>query len=66
MTEGDKNSHDYEMGLRDGRIQSLEIAVSELTIDMRKMKILMWMLYGAIGLVQFLPELREFLDHAAT
>ena len=62
MTETD---HSYEMGVRDGKISSLESAVSELTIDVKKMKVMMWMLYGAIGLVQFLPELREFLDHAA-
>ena len=62
----DDEAKSYEMGVRDGKITSLENAVSELTIDVRKMKVMMWMLYGAIGLVQFLPELREFIDHAAT
>ena len=65
MTEGDKNSHDYEMGLRDGRIKSLEIVVGELAIDVKKMKLMLWALYGAIGLVQFLPELKDFLSAAS-
>ena len=62
--------HEYQMGLRDGKIKSLEKAVSELTNDLKSFKQLYandsakWrmaigMLYGAIALVQFLPEIRQ-------
>ena len=61
----DEDTKNYEMGVRDGRITSLEKIVSELTYDVRKMKVMMWMLYGAIALVQLLPELRELLENVA-
>jgi hypothetical protein len=62
MPEHDQNEHDYHNGLRDGKITSLERAVDALTIDVGKLKVAIWMLYGAIALVQFLPELRGFLS----
>ena len=55
-------NHDYENGVRDGRINSLEATARETTEDLKKIKIMIWMLYGAIALVQFLPDLRGFLD----
>jgi len=61
----DEDTKNYEMGVRDGRITSLEKIVSELAYDVRKMKVMMWMLYGAIALVQILPELRELLENVA-
>ena len=57
------DNHDYEMGVRDGKIKSLEESVGNLTTDLNKIKVAIWMLYGAIGLVQFLPELRTFLGN---
>jgi len=52
---------DYEEGLRDGKIRSLEKVVSELTTDMNRLKLAIYALYGAIALVQILPELRGVL-----
>ena len=62
MPDHDKNEPDYHNGLRDGKISSLERAVDALTTDVGKLKVAIWMLYGAIALVQFLPELRGFLS----
>jgi uncharacterized membrane protein len=59
----ENHSSDYEEGLRDGRILSLEKAVNELTVDAKKFKIALYMLYGAIALVQFLPLFKEFISH---
>lgn len=55
-------NHDYENGLRDGKIRSLEDAVSEIANDFKKLKVAIYMLYGAIALVQFLPDLKGFLS----
>ena len=63
MEKGTKMS-EYEDGLREGRLKSLEKAVSTLTEDLNKLKISIWMLYGAIALVSFLPDLKEFLSGA--
>ena len=59
----------YEDGKRDGRLASLEHShkllmedLRKITDDLGKMKVMMYMLYGAIALVQFLPELRAFLN----
>ena len=57
-------SHDYEMGLRDGKIVSLERAVAKISDDMAKFKIALYMLYGAIAMVQFLPMLEGLIRHA--
>lgn len=57
MNEQNTN-HDYEMGVRDGKIESLQKSVEGLIVDMAKMKVALWMLYGAIAMVQFLPSLR--------
>lgn len=53
--------HEYEEGLREGRLVSLESAVSHLTKDVNTLKAAIWMLYGAIALMQFLPELEHYV-----
>jgi len=53
---------EYEDGLREGRLKSLEKSVTELTTDVRSLKVAIWMLYGAIALVSFLPDLRGLLN----
>ena len=58
------NNHDYEMGLRDGKIKSLEKAVEQIATDLAKFKIAIYMLYGAIALMQFMPTLRGFFSNA--
>ena len=60
----EKGSHDYEMGLRDGKIASLEATVSKIAEDLGKFKISIYMLYGAIALMQFLPTIEGFLHRA--
>ena len=55
----EQNHNTYEDGLREGRLKSLENAVKELTSDMKILKTAIYMLYGAIALVQFLPDLRR-------
>ena len=55
----EQNHNTYEDGLREGRLKSLESAVKELTSDMKILKTAIYMLYGAIALVQFLPDLRR-------
>ena len=57
-------SEDYQAGLRDGRLESLESTVRELTREMSIIKKSMWMLYGAIGLVGILPKIIEIFTHA--
>ena len=54
---------EYDDGLREGRLSSLERTVHELTADVSKLKVAIWMLYGAIALVSFLPDLKG-LFHA--
>ena len=56
-----EHNGEYENGLRDGRISSLEKTVREITDDFRKIRIMIWMLYGAIAMVQFLPDLKYFI-----
>ena len=58
----EKQLHGYEEGLRDGRIQSLEKTVETLSTDLGKIKTALWMLYGAIALVQFLPTIENFIS----
>lgn len=58
------NNHDYEMGLRDGKIASLEASVSKIAEDLGKFKISIYMLYGAIALTTFLPALEGLLRRA--
>ena len=55
------DSHDYEAGLRDGKLLSMEKAVRELTIDVNRLKLAIYALYGAIALVQLLPQLKGLL-----
>jgi hypothetical protein len=58
------NNHDYEMGLRDGKIASLEASVTKIAEDMSKFRIALYMLYGAIAMVQFLPTIEGMLRRA--
>lgn len=51
----------YATGLRDGRIDTLERQVKEITEDVKRLKTACYMLYGAILLVQFLPKLQEVI-----
>jgi len=53
---------EYEDGLREGRLKSLEKSVTELSTDVSKLKVAIWMLYGAIALVSFLPDLRGLFN----
>ena len=53
--------HDYAAGLRDGKFESMEAAVRELTQDVNRLKLAIYALYGAIALVQLLPELKGLL-----
>ena len=64
-TEPAHHNNDYENGLRDGRLLSLEKTVRDLTSDLSKLKIMIYMLYGAIALVQFLPDIKGFIGAAA-
>ncbi len=57
-------SSDYEMGLRDGKIASLEATVSKISEDLAKFKVAIYMLYGAIALMQFLPTIERVFFHA--
>jgi hypothetical protein len=52
---------EYEDGLREGRLKSLERSVTELSADVSKLKVAIWMLYGAIALVSFLPDLKRII-----
>jgi len=58
------HSHDYEMGLRDGKIASLESSVVKISEDLAKFKVAIYMLYGAIAMVQFLPVIEGMIIHA--
>ena len=60
----EKGNHDYEMGLRDGKIASLESSVSKIADDLAKFKVAIYMLYGAIALMQFLPSIEGLLHRA--
>jgi len=53
---------EYEDGLREGRLKSLEKSMTELAMDVSKLKVAIWMLYGAIALVSFMPDLKGFLN----
>ena len=57
----DEHRSDYEEGLREGRLKSLEKCVQELHIEVSRIKIAVWMVYGAIGLVSFLPDLKKVI-----
>jgi hypothetical protein len=64
MDNKNNQSHDYEMGLRDGKIASLESSVAKIAEDLAKFKVAIYMLYGAIALMQFLPTLERVLNRA--
>lgn len=55
------SENDFEAGVREGRIKSLEFSVQALTDDVNVLKKSVWLLYGAIGLVTFLPAIREMI-----
>lgn len=57
------HSEDYEQGLRDGRLKSLERAVASISEDLDKLKRALWLLYGALGLVGVLPEILEMIGY---
>ena len=57
----EQKNNDYEEGLRDGKIESLERVVRELSGDVNRLKLAIYALYGAIALVQLLPELKGVL-----
>ena len=59
MSHSEKEA--YEAGMRDGRINALAEDVAALTKDMAYMKNAIYMLYGAIALVSFLPKLAGIL-----
>ena len=61
--ESDKD-HDYQMGVRDGKIASLEKTVEQIAADLNKFRIAMYMLYGAIAMVQFMPFIERLLTNA--
>lgn len=52
---------EYEAGLRDGKIKSLESIVASLTLDVKRLSMATYALYGAIALVQILPEIRGMI-----
>lgn len=52
---------DYKDGVRDGKIEALIEDVAALSKDMSYMKNAIYMLYGAIALVNFLPKLSGVL-----
>ena len=52
----------YLAGLQEGRLDTLEKTVEELTADVAKLKTAHYMLYGAIALVQFLPAIQRFVE----
>lgn len=59
---------EYERGLRDGKMSSLTETVITLTADVRsltkdvdKLKIAIYMLYGAIALVGILPDIKRMI-----
>ena len=58
MTE----NNDYEAGLRDGRLTSLEHTVRELTADVATLKKAMWLFIGGIGAIQGLTALATALE----
>jgi hypothetical protein len=49
----------YNDGVRDAQIKTLVQTVHELTADVNKLKMAVYMLYGAIALIQFLPEVAD-------
>ena len=51
----------YKDGVRDGKIEALIEDVAALSKDMSYMKNAIYMLYGAIALVNFLPKLAGVL-----
>ena len=55
-------NHDYEAGVRDGKIQSLENTVEKLTRDVGMLNKAVYLLYGAIAIVQFLLPFLERLS----
>ena len=59
----DDEHEGYEQGLRDGRIATLQTVTADLAKDVGLLKNLVYALYGAIALAQFLPSLLEYMRH---
>ena len=57
------NNPDYEQGLRDGRLASLEEITKQHTAEIDTLKKAVWLLYGAIALVGVLPTLLELVGY---
>ena len=49
---------EYEDGLREGRLASLEKVTKELTTDLKQIKAAIWMLYGALAFIGIFPEIK--------
>lgn len=57
------HNNEYDAGVRDGKIASLEAMVLALTRDVSELKRLVYLLYGAIAVVQFLiPLAKTFVE----
>lgn len=54
-----KEDHDYDAGFRDGRIKSLEKTVEILSRDVDILNKAVYLLYGAIAIVQFILPMLE-------
>lgn len=49
----DRPLHTFEDGLREGRLNSLEKVVKDHTTDIKLLNKAVYLLYGAIALIQF-------------
>lgn len=56
------NNHDFEAGLREGRLASLEAIVRELTQDVKELKRAQWILIGALAALQAFPLIRDAIQ----
>ena len=54
-----ENNGDYERGKRDGELESLRIATTENTKDIKLLNRAVFLLYGAIALMQFIIPIME-------
>jgi len=58
----DETDTAYQQGLRDGKINSLEKAVTELTSDVRQLKVFMYTILGALTIVEFMPDFLRLIN----
>ena len=59
--ETDEHDSAYEAGKRASQLQAIQNAVSDLQADNNRLKAAVYGIYGAIFLVQLLPELQNIL-----